>query len=236
MIVPVFAITALTVRQVVAISLSTRGVYYDRPAYNRSMPQAGLRFLFLGDSTAVGTGAGDPSQSTAGYFGQDFPTAEIVNISRNGQKVYELLASFDRYNFKDFDLLVIQIGGNDILKFTPFTNIERDLGGLITKAKSASRHVVILHSGNVGAAPIFHWPFDIIMTERSRRVREIYMRQAKANGVSYVDLFQERDSDLFLKDVPKYYSADLLHPSGDGYRWWYERIRQTLHDAGIVLN
>lgn len=235
-LVPIFALTALTVRQLTAISMSTKGVSYDQTPFNRPLPESRLKFLFLGDSTAVGTGSDDNSRSTAGYLGEDFPDAEITNISHNGQKIHELLASFDDHILGTYDLAVIQIGGNDILKFTPVKYIERDMQTLIKKAKTISRHVVLLHSGNVGAAPIFRWPFDIIMTERSRRVRDIYMRLAKANGVYYVDLFQERDSDLFLKDVPKYYAPDLLHPSADGYRWWYERIRQTMDDAGIVLN
>lgn len=232
---PFLTLAALTVRQLTVISLSTREVSYDQTPFNRPLNGSKLKFLFLGDSTAVGTGSGENSRSTAGYLGRDFPDAEIVNISHNGQKIHELLASFDGLNLGTFDLAVLQIGGNDILKFTPVKNIERDMRSLIEKAKTISRHVVILHSGNVGAAPIFRWPFDIIMTERSRRVRDIYLRLARAQGVYYVDLFQERGSDLFLKDIPKYYAPDYLHPSADGYRWWYERIRQTLDEAGIVL-
>jgi lysophospholipase L1-like esterase len=235
-VVPVFVLAALTVRQITAISMSTRGVSYDQTPFKRPLPESELKFLFLGDSTSVGIGADNNRLTTAGYFAMDFPQAEVINMGRSGQKIRELLVSFDDQNLGMYDLAVIQIGGNDILKFTPVKNIERDMQTLIGKAKTISRHVVILHSGNVGAAPIFRWPFDIIMTERSRRVRDIYMGLAKANGVYYVDLFQERGSDLFLKDVPKYYAPDLLHPSADGYRWWYERIRQTLDEAGVVLN
>lgn len=235
MVVPALVLFMMAVRQIIAITLSVKSLSCRQVPFSRSLPQADLRFLFLGDSTAVGTGAVDNAHTTAGYFAGDFPNAEIINISRNGQRIHELLDGFDTQRLGQYDLAVLQIGANDILKFTPFTNIERDMQALIDKAETISRHVVILHSGNVGAAPIFRWPFDIIMTERSRRVRDIYMRLAKANGVYYVDLFQERNRDLFLKDVPKYYAPDLLHPSGDGYRWWYERIRQTLDEAGIVL-
>jgi len=131
--------------------------------------------------------------------------------------------------------VVIQIGGNDIMKFTPFRSIDRDVTIVIEDAKRIARHVVILHSGNVGLAPFFIWPIDWIMTERARAVRRIYMKKAREEDVLYVDLFTERGNDLFLKDIPKYYSLDHLHPSGEGYRWWYERIRATLNGAGVVL-
>ena len=225
----------LTIRQVIEIAAAAKGVSYDQLPYTRRVPGAELKILFLGDSTAVGTGANDNRHSTAGYFGQDFPLAEIANISQNGKKIQGLLAEFASQTFGKYDLVVIQIGGNDIMQLTPFKNIESDLIAVIERAKTIGRHVVILHSGNVGTAPIFHWPFDAIMTNRSRRVREIYMSQAKAHGAIYVDLFSEREDDLFLKDVKRYYSPDSLHPGGDGYRWWYERIRRTLDQAGVVL-
>ena len=233
--VPLAIMALLTIRQVIEIAARTKGVSYEQVPFNRKLPQPNPKFLFLGDSTAVGTGASDNQQSTAGYFAHDFPDAQIVNISHNGKKIHELLTELDSQTFDQYDLVVIQIGANDILKFTPFKNIEEDIMKVIEKAKTFGRHIVILHSGNVGTAPIFHWPFDVIMTERSRKIRKIYIAQAKAHGVLYVDLFSERNDDLFLTDVKRYYSPDLLHPSGDGYHWWYERIRQTMSQAGIIF-
>src|ERR1041385_1130520 len=72
---------------------STRFSYNQIP-FERKLSQPRLRILFLGDSTAVGTGARDSRGSVAGYFGQDFPKAEIVNISRNGKRLHELAGEF----------------------------------------------------------------------------------------------------------------------------------------------
>jgi lysophospholipase L1-like esterase len=236
-VVGVFVVIALliTVRQFLEIASVTKGVSYESAPFNRKLPAADLRFLFLGDSTAVGTGALTSQLSTAGYFGQDFPLAEVINLGANGKRIRDLQAEIDTVTFINYDLVVIQIGANDIIKFTSYQNIEEDLIKIIQKAKTFSRHVVILHSGNVGLAPIFHWPFNQIMTERSRKVREIYMRNAKSMGVIYIDLFSEKKDDVFLTDVPRYYSSDFLHPSGDGYRWWYDRITATLKQHGVIL-
>lgn len=223
------------VRQALKIAAVTKGVSYESVPFNRNLQEPDLKFLFLGDSTAVGTGAANNQQSVAGYFAQDFQYAQVTNIGQNGKRIHELLAEIKDRTFDRYDLVVIQIGANDILKLTPYKNIEQDLSEIIQKAKTLGRHVVILHSGNVGIAPIFVWPVNQIMTERSRKVRDIYIRQAQELGVMYVDLFSERKDDLFLKDIAKYYSPDYLHPSGDGYRWWYERIRQTMQKAGVML-
>lgn len=221
--------------QVFIICLNIKKMSYDSKPFVRDNPAAHLRFLFIGDSTAVGTGAKNNTQSVAGYFGQDFPEADIHNNSYNGRKLNQLVEEFPQEVYAPYDLVVVQIGGNDIMKFTSFKDIDRDITTVIADAKKIGRHVVILHSGNVGAAPVFIWPFDWIMTERARTVRRIYMKKARENGVLYVDLFAERSNDLFLKDIPKYYCLDHLHPSGDGYRWWYQRIRATLNSAGVVL-
>lgn len=228
-------IIASAAAQSARIAMKAGTTAYTQIPFERRIPEAQLKILFLGDSTAVGTGAASNTQSTAGYFGQDFPDADITNISRNGKKLSGLLKEFDPKAFGHYNLVVIQIGANDILKFTPMRTIERDVIAVIERAKIAGDHVVILHSGNVGLAPIFTWPFDAILTERSRRVRAIYMREAKLHGALYADLFSERSNDLLLSDVSHYYSPDHLHPSGYGYRWWYERIRQTLAAGGVNL-
>jgi lysophospholipase L1-like esterase len=182
----------------------------------------------------LGTGALSNTQSIAGYFGQDFPEAHIDNDSYNAKKLASLVSEFPT-TARPYDLVLVQIGGNDIMKFTPFKDVDRDITTAIADAKKVGRHVVILHSGNVGLAPIFIWPFDWIMSERARSFRRIYMQKARQEGVLYVDLFTERGNDLFLKDIPRYYCLDRLHPSGEGYKWWYERIRATLNEAGVVL-
>ena len=221
--------------QIWVISQHIRKMTYDSKPYIRHLPSARSRFFFMGDSTAVGTGAPDNTQSVAGYFGQDFPGAEIDNDSFNGRKVNELAARFPKIQGPAYDLVVVQIGANDIMKFTPFRDIDSGITAVIKDAKRIGRHVVILHSGNVGLAPVFIWPFDWIMTQRARAVRRLYMDKARECGVLYVDLFTERGNDLFLTDIPKFYSKDHLHPSGEGYRWWYQQIRATLSGAGVVL-
>ena len=48
----------------------------------------------------------------------------------------------------------------------------------------------------------------------------------------YVDLLAAKVSDLFLTDIGRYYSADLLHPSGEGYAVWYAEMKKVLEQNG----
>jgi lysophospholipase L1-like esterase len=208
-------------------------ISYDNKPFNREVINAPLRFLFVGDSTALGTGAQSNTESVAGWFGQEYLQASIENRSANGKRLVELVNEFPPPGNRKYDLVVVQIGGNDILKFSHFRDIDQQITTIIKRAKEMSKNIVILHSGNVGLAPVFIWPINEIMTQRARIMRALYIKKAAQEGVLYVDLFTERSNDLFLKDVNKYYSPDHLHPSGQGYHWWYERIRWTLDQAGV---
>jgi lysophospholipase L1-like esterase len=170
----------------------------------------------------------------AGWFAQDFPEAGIQNISQNGEKISGLLNNFPDLK-EHFRLVVIQIGANDIMRLTHLKNVKRQLSVAVDKSKAISDYVIMLYSGDVGFAPIFIWPLDDVYSSRSRAFNKIYMGISHEKGVMYVDLMKKRQDDPFLKDIKKFYSPDLLHPSGQGYRHWYDEIRKTLRENGVIL-
>ena len=235
LIVVLFVTAAVVGRQIFKIVEGSRKANVTLAPFGRDNPKARVKIIVLGDSTAIGTGSKSNKESVAGRFGNDFPQAEIVNISQNGKRIHGLIRDFLPLIRGHYDLAVVQIGGNDIIWLTPLADIDRDLSIVVGKMKKSADHVVILHSGNVGLAPIFSWPLDQLLTARSRAVRALYMKKAQELGVIYVDLFTERSNDLFLKDVPRYYAADGLHPSGDGYGWWYRKIREALKKSDIEV-
>ncbi len=203
--------------------------------FQYSNPDSGLKILFMGDSTAVGTGASDPRNSVAGRFSADYPDAHIVNLGESGKRLKDIAEEFNPEAYKNFGLIIIQAGGNDILRFTPLRRLENDLNALLVKAKQASNQVIILHSGNIGLAPFFPRPFGWLWSYRTRQVREIYLKVARARGAAYVDLYTARRDDPFLKDIKKFYAPDFLHPSDDGYGIWYRKIREAMQNSEIEL-
>ncbi len=221
--------------QIIVLTVYLRKGAYNVTPYAQENPMADRRILFLGDSTAVGTGADCHHHSVAGYFGKDYPQANITNISRNGLRLNELLQVWRPDAGDRYDLVIIQVGGNDILRFTPYEQIAIDLPQLLARAKSVADRVVILHSGNVGIAPVFIWPFNHIMTERTLRLRAIYQFQAKAYDAIYVDLFRNLADDPALKNTPFFYGPDALHPGAGGYYKWYEQIQYALKEQGVAL-
>jgi lysophospholipase L1-like esterase len=235
LLLAVAVIGVCAVRQTLRIwQYGPRADYRIRP-FELHNPKSRLKILFLGDSTMVGTGTLDNTQSTAGWFGRAFPKAHIDNFSVNGLRLAGLLKIFHPPMWEHYNLAVAQIGANDIIHFTPLPAIREDINRLVDRLKPLADTVVIMHSGHVGLAPIFVWPANEILGWRSRQVRAIYMETARERGVLYVDLYADRANDLFLKDIERYYGQDLFHPSGEGYHYWYHRIRETLKDAGVRL-
>lgn len=192
------------------------------------------KILVFGDSNGVGTGVLDPNESVAGHFGADFPKAEIENRSINGLKVKGLNDLFSP-EANSYDFILLQIGANDVLRFTSLDDIRKDMNEILKKATKASPRVVWLSSGNVGLAPFFARSVGWAWSIRSKMARDLFLELAKQHGVVYVDLYAERSDDLFAQDPDRYYAGDKLHLSKDGYSVWYLKIRAAMQKAGVVI-
>ncbi|MBI4092910.1 MAG: SGNH/GDSL hydrolase family protein [Candidatus Kerfeldbacteria bacterium] len=205
-----------------------RGLARSSQAFQQLRPDGRLRILLIGDSTVFGTGADDPSATIAGCFGRDFPEAHIRNLGVNGGKVAGLAGQLAQVRDEQYDLIVVLVGGNDVIRNTPLEAVARDIRTALMMARQIGRQVVLLSQGNIGNAPIFPWPLYHIYTRRARRLRDMFMTVANEQNVRFVDLFLERDADPWRRDPNRYYSADHFHPNGTGYGEWYEKIKERL--------
>lgn len=187
------------------------------------------RILVIGDSSAVGVGVSNPEYSTAGRLAKEYPNHTLINLSKNGSKLKDALSQLQRTE-GDFDLVLIQAGGNNVIYFENLETSHADAKKLLDEAVRRSSRVVMLSTGNMGLAPIFPFPLNRVMTERTRIMRQSLIDETKPRGVAYVDLFEEKENDPF-KDTATFYALDRLHLSDDGYGYWYSRIRATMNDA-----
>lgn len=226
----------------------SKGVMAKARAYERHVPAADttdapknnpaggafepMRILVMGDSTAVGAGAYDPADTTAGRLGSKYPDADIENISRNGMQLAELserVTTLVGTMNRKYDLMLIQIGANDVTHFTALESVRSLLSNIVDEASTHADRVVILSSGNIGLSPVFHFPISAILSKRNRDVRAIYIEEvSKRPNVYYVDLYRDRKDDMFSKDIDRYYAADHFHPTSDGYAVWFEEIEKVI--------
>jgi lysophospholipase L1-like esterase len=185
--------------------------------------------LVAGDSTAVGVGSTDNRETIAGRLGQQFPKADITNLGISGARLKDLILTLEQQKNKHYDLIVLQIGANDITHFTPYDTIESQLEEVLYLSNQLSPKIILLTSGDVGAARVFRWPLSVILSLRTRHVRDIFMNESSKNAsVSYIDLFRDPKDDPFEKDLKRYYAPDSFHLTGAGYGVWYSSIQKKL--------
>jgi lysophospholipase L1-like esterase len=195
--------------------------------FNQKPENPTEKFLIYGDSSAVGTGSLDPQKSVAGYLAKDYPKATIINKGINGLKANELIKMLKNEEEKA-DTFIIQIGGNDIVRFTNLTELQKDLEKIIDLAKTRSNKVIIFHGGNVGTSKLFPYGLRWIYTNRTKKVQNIYLEISAQKEIQYVDMFRKKKNDKFYLNPKKYYAADYFHPSADGYKLWYEDFKKQI--------
>src|SRR3989344_7248481 len=115
--------------------------------YQQPNPKAEYRVLFVGDSTGVGTGVDNPVESVAGRVGADYPNIEIVNVAQNGTHAKDLVEKLKKVSDRKFNLIVVNVGGNDILQFVDLGGFEGDLFSVFDQAKSQADNVVLYTTG-----------------------------------------------------------------------------------------
>jgi lysophospholipase L1-like esterase len=196
--------------------------------FSRNKSEAEMRILVIGDSTAVGTGASSPEHSLAGLLGTRFPEASIENRGVNGAKTHELIDRLKKLEGRRFDLMMIHIGGNDVVRFTERKELKHDIETVLRLAKLLADKIVLVSTGNVGTAKLLPFGMRWLFTWRTRQVREILKSAAAKQGASYADLFREHQQDPFALDPNTYYATDSFHPSDAGYLDWFELIKKEL--------
>lgn len=190
---------------------------------------SGAKVLFAGESTGVGTGARIPEESVAGRLGANIPDAHIQNISKNGARMADLLLALRSLPAeKTYDIIVLQIGGNDILNFTSPETVRTELRAVLTEATQRGGKVFLLTTGDVGNAPAFGPLLSRLYTTRTNELAPLFTEEAKKAGVTYVDLFEPRETDPFFLEPLKYHAADGVHPSSEGYGIWYGKLNNAM--------
>jgi lysophospholipase L1-like esterase len=193
-----------------------------------------MKILVLGDSTAVGTGSKDNMDSTAGRLGSKYLEASIENYAANGQKLDGLLRVIEEIDNQtpkpNFDLVLIQIGANDVIRLTSKVVIEKEIEQVLSKMSTMSSAIIFLHSGDIGESNLFPFFFKPLLSSRSMWMRELYLKKDKEfSSAHYVDLYSSSEVKTIDKNKRKYYAPDLLHLNGEGYGIWFAEIEKVIH-------
>jgi GDSL-like Lipase/Acylhydrolase family len=198
------------------------------PAFSHTTQGPGRRFLVVGDGTGVGIGSFDSRSTVAGRLAAAFPGTVIVNRSRDGARSIDIPEQIEA-STGHFDLTLIFAGGSDVVRLSSFQSVVQAAEYALDAASSRSDHIAVVPPADVGTAPVWVWPLDILFSLRAETVRRAWQyAMRERSNVHLVDLRLPRDRDPFRIAPRRYYSPDGLHPSADGYALWFAQITRQV--------
>lgn len=182
------------------------------------------RVLVLGDSTALGIGTGQPLRGIPYWIEAEFPHAKVVVRAVSESLVHDLPRQFPR-DGKLFDAVLIICGGLDVLHFTPVRRLAATLREVVGLARERAPLVIVANSANLGAAALFQWPLNALLSKRSLKVAEVFRNVCQELDVAFVNFSFPRGLDPFGQDPQRYFAEDGIHPSAEAYALCYRIIR-----------
>ena len=182
--------------------------------------------LVLGDSTAVGVGAARPDDTVAGRLATFMGAVYVENHARSGAVVADMPGQVAKASRDRYDVVLVQIGGNDIIRFHSAESRARALEDALNALPKAER-TYLMTAGNVGAATLFPWPVRFFHTRLNLRYHGAFRGIAERLGIIYVNLYEDPRTDPFVQESQRYLSADGLHPSSEGYGLWFNELEAS---------
>lgn len=184
--------------------------------------------LVVGDSTAVGVGAHSSSDSIPGKVASYIDATYVENHAISGSLIKDLTAQLELVTRDHYDMILLQIGANDIVRFHDINIVDKELRPLLITLNKKSAKVIFISAGNVGGAPLIPPPLRPFYTRLNLTYHEHFESLAKETGVMYINLYQNPSEDPFMKNPKKYFAEDSFHPSSLGYEVWFELMKKKL--------
>ncbi len=205
------------------------GRYRQPVSYER---QGIKNILLVGDSTAVGTGAKDSSQTLGGFLARDFPRTNIINRSINGSLTRSVLVQLVTGPTPTYDMIIISTGGNDVWSMTRAKRLRRDIRDVLQLANYMSgNRTVLIFFGNEGSAPFFPIFLTRLLMRRTEVVRKVFLQVATEERVPFIELFSNARKNPFVIHPKRYFAPDGLHPNDAGYWEWYKHLWRLMVDG-----
>jgi len=170
-----------------------------------------LRYLVLGDSTAAGVGA-DYERGivleTARHLGRT-RRVEVVNLSVSGARFRDVLRDqLPRAAGWKPDLVLLDVGANDVTHLTGAGSVRRDLEEILRTllAANCEARFVVTGAPDMGSPPRIPFFLRGIAAARARRINVIVRRAVADHRLTFAPIAERtgpafrRDRTLFASD------------------------------------
>jgi lysophospholipase L1-like esterase len=188
-----------------------------------------LRYLALGDSYTIGTGASDPSSGWPSIIASRLG-AELTNPAVNGFTTLDLIRDELPYlPFLKPDLVSILIGVNDLVQGRTAHEYRRSLARIYDEAAS-------MPEARVAAVSIPRWSYVPAAADfggkdhvekLTRTFNSVAEEEARARKFTWVDISEASTSGA---GTMGWIASDQLHPGDAQYAAWAEAIWSAVQE------
>lgn len=189
-----------------------------------------LHIAVLGDSTVTGQGLDDVDDCwprvVARRLSHRFRvvlSSFAVGGSRSRNVLEEQVPEAER---QEYDIVIVSVGSNDILRMTPAWVFERRLGEIVRRMKSVSGSLILFGVGDLGSIPRLPYPIDRLAAGSGHVADWVHRRVADGQGVAKIDQWK-LTTEAFNSGLHMF-AADLFHPSAEGHLAWADAVLPTL--------
>lgn len=102
----------------------------------------------------------------------------------------------------------------------------------ILKLLPKHQRLIVMSCGNLGGAKIFPSIIGRLYERVSRSYHARFSEIVTRYGGVYIQIFDERAVDPFIREPQVYLAADLFHPSSIGYRYWFSKLVNQVAQNG----
>jgi lysophospholipase L1-like esterase len=198
---------------------------------------AKLRYLIMGDSTAVAQGA-DYAQGYAIATAQHLAGSHqvtMVNVGVSGARAKDVATQqISKAQEYKPDLVLIAVGSNDVTHLTRADSLENSIRSTINQLVKANCDVKIVVTGaaQMGSVPRFPQPLRAAAGLRTTQLNKVFDQIAASQNITFARI-AEQTGRQFRQD-PSLFAQDNFHPNARGYAVWTPVLNQALDDALVA--
>lgn len=175
---------------------------------------AGSTVIALGDSLTYGYGA-SPETAYPKVLA-DLSKWRVINAGVNGDTSADVLARVDEITKQTPDLVLLGVGGNDVLQRVQSDTTRANITATIDTLKSANIEVVLIAEPHLSASTLFGKVSDNPLYEDISEAKDVPLYSSGWSTVL-------SDDDL---------KSDRIHANAAGYRQFAEGLHGYLKDEG----
>ncbi len=192
-----------------------------------------LRLLLLGDSTVTAPGLDDADATwgrlVAQYLARDHHV-ELVSLAEGGAKSRDVLEQqVPAAVGRQWDLAIVSVGSNDVMRFVPVWRFARRLDAVVDKLRPWCRAIILFGVGDIGSIPRLPYPADRLAAGAGHVADWVHRRVAARHDVAKID--QWRLTTAAFNSGPHMFSPDLFHPSPLGHQAWANALIPTIDEV-----